>query len=242
MSAAGTIRKSGTEAGGKRERLLDAALDLFEARGFDAVAVPEIALKAGVATGTVYRYFETKEALVNALYRHWKQRYNDAVLAPVPDAAGAREIFQAYWQRMMAFTRENARAVRFMELHHHAPYLDAQSRAEGQRYAKAAQDFVSRARAEGSIRDLDPALIVALMWGAAAGLVKFASAGTLPLSADSAAAMEEALWRAIANFSQPPKQRQEEADHGTQTQGRRPDGTGDGRKHGYRTRSGRMLR
>src|SRR5690242_7492150 len=32
----------------KRARLLDAALDLFEIRGFDAVAVPEIAAKAGV--------------------------------------------------------------------------------------------------------------------------------------------------------------------------------------------------
>ncbi|HEY4124317.1 MAG TPA: helix-turn-helix domain-containing protein, partial [Rhizomicrobium sp.] len=66
MSA--TAKKSTDNApDDKRERLLDAALELFELRGFDGVAVPEIAHMAGVATGTIYRYFETKEALVNAL-------------------------------------------------------------------------------------------------------------------------------------------------------------------------------
>ena len=37
----------------KRARLLEAALELFETRGFDGVAVPEIAKAAGVATGTL---------------------------------------------------------------------------------------------------------------------------------------------------------------------------------------------
>jgi AcrR family transcriptional regulator len=63
-------RSSKASAEDKRDRLLTAALELFETRGFDGVAVPEIAARAGVATGTIYRYFATKEALVNALYRH----------------------------------------------------------------------------------------------------------------------------------------------------------------------------
>src|SRR5690606_27876447 len=52
----------------KREAILHAALELFVERGFWGTAVPEIAEKAGVGAGTIYRYFESKEALVNALY------------------------------------------------------------------------------------------------------------------------------------------------------------------------------
>jgi len=182
----------------KRAKLLDAALELFETRGFDGVAVPEIAKEAGVATGTLYLYFKDKAALVNALYRHWKGAYNTVVLAPLPEGLNPRETFSLYWRRMTSFAQAHPRAMRFMDLHHHGAYLDAESRSLSRDYAQTAEAFARRARAQGAIRDIDPILIVALMWGAAAGLVKFAASGALTLDANSATAMEDALWRAIA--------------------------------------------
>jgi AcrR family transcriptional regulator len=182
----------------KRKRLLDAALDLFEMRGFDGVAVPEIAAKAGVATGTIYRCFRDKEALVNALYQHWKRYYNTIVLAPHSVRATPRQAFGQYWQRMMMFARTYPKAMRFLDLHHHGAYLDDESRALSKAYAGEARGFLERARESGAIRDLDPILVVALMWGAAAGLTKFAASGALDFNAIAANDMEEALWRAIA--------------------------------------------
>lgn len=196
MALARTIRQHGLID--KRGKLLDAALELFETRGFDGVAVPEIAREAGVATGTLYLYFRDKAALVNALYRHWKTVYNDMVLAPLPDGLLIRDRFTTYWQRMTDFALRYPRAARFMDLHHHGAYLDEESRALSRRYAHVAQAFIAEARAAGAIRDLDPTLVVALMWGAATGLVKFASQGAMTLDAGSSTAMEEALWRAIA--------------------------------------------
>jgi AcrR family transcriptional regulator len=183
----------------KRARLLDAALDLFETRGFDGVAVPEIAAAAGVAVGTVYRYFAGKEALVNALYRHWKGVYNATILGPLPPGLEARDMFTTYWQRMAQFARIHAKATRFMDLHHHGAYLDEESRALSRTYREVAEGFIAGARAQGAIRDIDPIMVVALMWGAAAGLAKFAASGALEFNAAMAANMEEALWRAIAN-------------------------------------------
>ena len=188
-----------SSSGDKRVRLLDAALDLFEARGFDGVAVPEIAAKAGVATGTVYRYFASKEVLVNALYRHWKGVYNAFVLAPLAPSLSARQKFSAYWQRMMVFARTYPSATRFMDLHHHGAYLDEECRALSRTYVEAAETFLAEARSAGAIRDIDPVMVVSLMWGAATGLTKFASQGALKFDAQTASDMEDALWRAIAN-------------------------------------------
>src|ERR1700710_2151882 len=136
------LERNEVKADDKRMRLLDAALGLFESRGFDGVAVPEIAAKAGVAVGTVYRYFATKEALVNALYRHWKGAYNAAILAPLPEGLEVRDQFTTYWQRMMSFARAYPQATRFMDLHHHAPYLDADSLAAGRIYRETAEAFI----------------------------------------------------------------------------------------------------
>ena len=50
-----------------RDRILQSALDEFSEKGFHATTIDSIAERAGMAKGTVYRYFKTKESLFNAL-------------------------------------------------------------------------------------------------------------------------------------------------------------------------------
>ena len=85
-----------TKATNKRDAVMNAALDLFVERGFYGTAVPEIADKAEVGAGTIYRYFPSKEALVNELYRQEKtavRRQRDRGF-PI---GNARELFRALW-------------------------------------------------------------------------------------------------------------------------------------------------
>src|SRR3954464_442008 len=102
----------------KRRAILDAALELFAERGFHGTAVPEVAERAHVGAGTIYRYFESKEALVNALYRDQKMKMISALLTDFPSAALAREQFATIWGRMARFADENPNGFAFCELHH----------------------------------------------------------------------------------------------------------------------------
>ncbi len=52
-----------------KERILEAALEIFSQKGFHPATMDEIAEKAGVGKGTLYRYFETKEKLFAELVR-----------------------------------------------------------------------------------------------------------------------------------------------------------------------------
>jgi AcrR family transcriptional regulator len=54
---------------GTRDRLVRAALELFTTLGYHASTTPEIAKKAGVAEGTIYRHFASKEQMLNEIYR-----------------------------------------------------------------------------------------------------------------------------------------------------------------------------
>ncbi len=58
----------------KREKILKAALHLFVEFGFHGTPTSKIANKAGVANGTLFHYFATKEALIIALYIDIKQQ------------------------------------------------------------------------------------------------------------------------------------------------------------------------
>ncbi len=55
----------------RRERVLRAALDLGAAGGYDAVQMRDVATTAGVALGTIYRYFSSKDHLLAAAMVQW---------------------------------------------------------------------------------------------------------------------------------------------------------------------------
>jgi len=62
----------------KRERLADAALDLAYRRGFERTSIADIAEHAGVASGSVYYYFKTKDDVGLAVVERLSDRYLSA--------------------------------------------------------------------------------------------------------------------------------------------------------------------
>src|SRR6476661_2896261 len=68
--------RQASEAGvGARERILDAAYELFSRRGIRAVGVNEVIERADVATATLYRHFPSKDQLVLAFLDLREQRW-----------------------------------------------------------------------------------------------------------------------------------------------------------------------
>ena len=113
----GVVNSNVSKGTSKREAILDAALHLFAERGFHGTAVPLVAKRAQVGAGTVYRYFDSKEALVNVLYREWKVRLSDAVLHEFPFDQTFREQLHVYWTRTVEFAVKYPKSFDFLELH-----------------------------------------------------------------------------------------------------------------------------
>jgi AcrR family transcriptional regulator len=176
--------------------ILDAALDLFAERGFHGTAMPLVAEKAGVGTGTLYRHFASKEALANALFQKWKLALG-ASLARVPEDLSVRQQFHRLWTHFVQFSRVNPRAFAFLELHHHASYLDDDSRAVEDAVLLPLVSLVHKAQQDMAIKDIDPAVLIALIYGAIVGLVRGEERGAGTLSERSLADAEECMWQAI---------------------------------------------
>lgn len=65
-----------------RERILEAARDLFWVNGYEATSVAELLDKAGVNSGSLYHYFEGKEELLLAVLDTYKDMLYPAVIEP----------------------------------------------------------------------------------------------------------------------------------------------------------------
>jgi TetR/AcrR family fatty acid metabolism transcriptional regulator len=78
-----------TRGGNKRERILDAAVRVFARKGFHATRVSEVAKAAGVADGTIYLYFDSKEHLLVSLFEDRVQRLLAYLESELPRVATA---------------------------------------------------------------------------------------------------------------------------------------------------------
>ena len=181
----------------KEHAIYEAALELFAERGFAGTAVPHIAQLAGVSVGTIYRYFPDKEALVNALFRRWKRTLAAWVGLGLDANAEPREQFHHIWERLIAFARVHRKALAFLELHHHAAYLDEASRSVHAETLAPVDAFFARLTAADTPPDLTPALRYAIFWGLFMGLVRAHWQGRLALTPVEIRTAERCCWEAV---------------------------------------------
>jgi AcrR family transcriptional regulator len=180
-----------------REAILAAALDLLAERGFYGTTMPALAARASIGAGTPYRHFESKEELVNAVYRRCKEALMAALLEDFAFDAPPREQFRTFFWRLTSFFRAHPRVFDFLELHHHQPYLDAENLELEKRSLAPVLAFFEAGRREHVTRAMPAEALTAIVWGIFAGLMKAERLGHLKLTDALLAQAEVCAWEAV---------------------------------------------
>ncbi|MEC9410492.1 MAG: TetR/AcrR family transcriptional regulator, partial [Pseudomonadota bacterium] len=81
----------------KRELIITATCDLIAENGLQATPISMVAKEACCGAGTIYRYFETKEELIEDVYLTLMERFSDACLKDVDENASVREQLNSVW-------------------------------------------------------------------------------------------------------------------------------------------------
>ena len=156
------IRKPRADARRNREGLLEAAKAAFAEVGAET-SLEEIARRAGVGIGTLYRHFPTRDAIVEAVYRREVQQLSDAaprlmeLLPPVEALRAWMGLFIDY----VAAKRVIAPALKSLVGGGSALYADSSAHING-----AMALLVERAQASGDIRpNADPADLLRALIG-----------------------------------------------------------------------------
>lgn len=90
-----------------REQLVQLVIELIEERGTSGLTLTEIAARAGMSPASLYRYFESKEALVEAVAEHWF-RPKVAIMEEVvsSDLPPRRKMFEFFARRFAQMKAE----------------------------------------------------------------------------------------------------------------------------------------
>src|SRR6478609_8376846 len=116
QAAASGEKEPRTERGRKTlRRLLEAAAAEFGERGFHDAAITGITQRAGVALGTFYTYFESKEEVFRALVRDMSRATRTHVAEAVKGAPDRLAAERLGLEAFIAFTRKHPELYRIIE-------------------------------------------------------------------------------------------------------------------------------
>ena len=106
----------------KRKDLLTAALRLFVQYGFHGTPTSKIAKEAGVANGTLFHYYPTKEDLIISLYIDVKRRMGEYIESKASVAKDAHERFRIQFTEIILWSMDNKDEFYFVQQFHSSPF------------------------------------------------------------------------------------------------------------------------
>ncbi len=108
----------------KKEKIIDTALKLFVENGFHGTATSKIAQEAGVANGTLFNYFKTKDELVVAIYISVKEDMADFLIKNIKDSDNFKDVMKSQFWASLFWALNNQMKFKFIQQFHTSPYVD----------------------------------------------------------------------------------------------------------------------
>lgn len=181
-----------------RDRLLEAARELFTTAGYHATTTPVLAGRAGVAEGTIYRHFASKHALLNAAYQD-VQRWGAAGVVAVAEGPGRTGDRLAGLGQDWLTTAENDPARMLLLLAWRLPSeLDEASRHAALEVRQGLERIIALGKQEGSVRAGVVELWASVWLTLVTSAVERVAAREWHARHPHALATLEAAWEAIA--------------------------------------------
>jgi len=161
VETAGMKHKGHTNPPG-RQKIIEALTQLMQTRAFHSVTTAEIAERAGVTEGLIYKYFNSKKDLLYQVLDDLFARFNETVLERIAGKSSAiqqLEIIIASSIEYYAANRVFARIL-LLEVRNSQDYFASEAYDRVKAYARQIRDIIDQGIARGEIKaDIDPQIL-----------------------------------------------------------------------------------
>ncbi|WP_428248524.1 TetR/AcrR family transcriptional regulator [Ferrovibrio sp.] len=170
MARTGTTRKRASRLPRERREadILEAARTVFRLRGYEAASISEIAERAGVVEGSIYRYFQNKRALLVRVIEDWYSGMIEEDSHLLASVTGIRNRLRyIIWHHLKALHDEpGLSSLVFLEFRPDPQYRKTTIYTLNRRYTARATAVVRDAMQSGEFRsDVPPGLVRDLIYG-----------------------------------------------------------------------------
>lgn len=184
----------------KREKILNTMLRIIAEQGVHATPMSQIAKESGVATGTIYHHFKSKEDILNALYLELKEEFGKLLRNSLDGGLPFKDQFFFTCRSLYTYYIENPLIYVFAEQIAKSPLIKEDIKKQGKEFYQPILNFLEGGIKSGILKDMNVDLMSNIIFGNIICLVQLHV--TKELEVDKAI-LEEAItisWRGVVNI------------------------------------------
>lgn len=161
----------------KQKQILAAALKLFVEHGFHGTPTSKIAEDAGVANGTLFHYYKTKDDLVVGLYSHIKEELATAMSAIIHDGDFITPKFRNTFTHTLHWALHNREKFYYIQQFERSPHMAKISKEAMEQQGLALTKLIDEALKKKLLQSHPRDLIVTLFNSQIFGIYQYLTSG-----------------------------------------------------------------
>ena len=173
---------------------MEAAVELFSTQGFQATPTQQISDRAGVSAGTLFRYFRTKEELIDSLYTSIHRALADAVDEAIHPDIPVEDQIKNVKRQVLHWMFENPKKTLFFEQFTSSPSITQKAKKEGVIRFSAIDELYQKAVSRGILKGINKEVFLANFWYPNFMLIHMHSFGKLQSD------VEETIEQSVASM------------------------------------------
>jgi AcrR family transcriptional regulator len=186
-----------TQVEDKRAAILQATLRLISENGFHGTAMSKVAKEAGVSAGIIYHYFDSKDDLMDELYRDIKRNFGQAIGASFDRSQPLKIQIRQILGVMIRYYIKRPLESAFVEQYTRSPYFSPEIEMEVSQHYLPLIECFQRGQQEMIIKNFPEPVVATLTLDVATALAQKQAAGFLTLTDALIEEIIDACWEAI---------------------------------------------
>ncbi|MEX2336869.1 MAG: TetR/AcrR family transcriptional regulator [Fulvivirga sp.] len=179
----------------KKRAIFESMLELIKDHGFHGAPMSLVSKNAGVAAGTIYHYFASKDKLICELHAYNRSRVVEIINAALDTDKPFKAKLFNIWMSLYEFYIENPNVLIFFEQYINSPFNmnKCPNHFEGRFFRFLKEGIETR-----QLKATKPEMLMVLTMGNISSIAKMSSFGHVPFNEADLKQVREMLWDAIA--------------------------------------------
>ncbi|NEM99074.1 TetR/AcrR family transcriptional regulator [Pontibacter sp. BT327] len=178
----------------KKRAIFESTLELVRENGFHGTPMSMVAKRAGVAAGTIYHYFKSKDQLIHELFAYAQQKPIQVISEENCETIPFKDCFFNLWFGLFTFYTRQPNVLKFFEQFLNSPYSADRPSLEQDDFFSLFIAFFERGITEGKLKKVSPKILATLANSSIITAVKLAGSDKITLQERELRQIPELLW------------------------------------------------